>query len=86
MPHEKPKHIDHEAVRHSPCAPHFCCTVMSEIQVGELLCDSLANAEDAPALSFILLDGERVVAEQTSYTVTGGDPFSDEIGRQVCLQ
>lgn len=51
--------------------------------MGELLCDSLVNAEDAATLSFVLLEGERVVADQTSYTVTDGDAFSDGIGRRV---
>lgn len=52
--------------------------------MSELLCDTLANAEDAAALSFVLLEDERVVAEQTSYTVTGGEAFTDGIGRKVC--
>ena len=65
------------AVRYSP--------VVSEIEVGELLCDSLVNAEDASTLAFVLLEGERVVADQTSYTVKDGEAFTDGIGRKVCL-
>lgn len=66
------------AVRYSP--------VVSEIEVGELLCDSLANAEDADALSFVLLNDNRVIAVQTSYTVIDGSAFTDGIGRKACLQ
>ncbi|CAN0434427.1 unnamed protein product, partial [Laminaria digitata] len=57
--------------------------VVSEVQFGELLCDSLVNAEDADALSFPLINNERVIAEKTSYTVTNGDAFTDDIGRRV---
>lgn len=53
--------------------------------MSELLCDTLANAEDAAALSFVLLEDERVIAEQTSYTVTDGEAFTDGIGRKVCV-
>ena len=54
--------------------------------MGELLCDSLANAEDADALSFVLLNDNRVIAVQTSYTVIDGSAFTDGIGRKACLQ
>lgn len=69
-----------------PCFTVCCALVVSSIQLGELLCDSLVNAENAESLSFVLLEDERVVAQQTSYVVTDGDAFSDGIGRKVRLQ
>lgn len=49
-----------------------------------MLCDTLAEAEDAAVLSFILLENETIVAEKSSYTVTDGDAFTDGVGRKVC--
>lgn len=51
--------------------------------MGELLCDTLVEAEDADALSFVLLNNESVIAEKSSFTVVTGDPFTDDIGRKV---
>lgn len=62
---------------------------MSEIELAELLCDTLVDAEDAAVLNFALLNGEAVIAERTSYTVTDGDAFTDGITRKVrvvCMQ
>ena len=58
---------------------------MSPIEVGELLCDTLAYAEDAAALSFALLQNETVTAEKSYYAVTNGEVFTDGIGRKVCF-
>ena len=58
--------------------------VTSPIEVGELLCDSLLDAEDAAALSFVLLQNETIVAEKSSYTAFDGGAFTDGIGRKVC--
>ena len=58
---------------------------MSPIEVGELLCDTLADAEDAAALSFALLQNETVTAEKSYYAVTNGEVFTDGIGRKVCV-
>ena len=52
--------------------------------MGELLCDSLLDAEDAAALSFVLLQNETIVAEKSSYTAIDGGAFTDGIGRKVC--
>lgn len=53
--------------------------------MGELLCDTLEEAEDADALSFLLLNDESVIAEKSSFTAATGDPFTDNIGRKVCM-
>lgn len=57
--------------------------VVSPIEMGELLCDTLGEAEDADALSFVLLNNESVIAEKSSFTVATGDAFTDSIGRKV---
>lgn len=56
---------------------------MPPVEVGELLCDTLEVAEDAAFLSFIIHEGDTIVAEKSSYTVAEGDSFTDGIGRRV---
>ena len=56
---------------------------MGSVELGELLCKSLAEAEDAAALSFLVLSEERVVAGRTAYGFTAGDIFTDSVGRHV---
>lgn len=57
--------------------------VVSPIEMGELMCDSLILAEDANALSFVVTNNEIVVAEKLSYTEISGEAFTDNIGRKV---
>lgn len=57
--------------------------VVGSVELGELLCESLENAEDAGALSFLILDNDNIIAEKTSYVYTPGDIFSDGTGRHV---
>lgn len=63
--------------------PRRSTTVVSPVEVGELLCDTLEEAEDAAFLSFLLLENESIVAEKSSYIVTSGGAFTDGIGRKV---
>lgn len=56
---------------------------MGSVELGELLCESLRNAEDADALLFLVLNDERVIAEKSTYTFTTGDIFTDGVGRHV---
>eukprot|EP00904_Undaria_pinnatifida_P008017 jgi/Undpi1/4345/HiC_scaffold_17.g07711.m1 len=58
-------------------------TVVAPVEFGELLCDTLAVAEDALFLSFVLLDDETIVAAKSSYTVANGSTFTDGVGRKV---
>ncbi|CAN0061623.1 unnamed protein product, partial [Ectocarpus sp. 12 AP-2014] len=58
-------------------------TVLGEVQLGELLCDSLVQAEDAPLLQFALSANETIIANQTSYTVVSGETFTGGVGRRI---
>lgn len=59
--------------------------VVGSVQLGALLCDSLAGAEDATMLSFAIPGAEIVTAKESSYMVVAGDAFSDAIGRKVTV-
>ncbi|CAM9760210.1 unnamed protein product [Ascophyllum nodosum] len=58
-------------------------TVIGDVLVATLLCDSLAQAEDAPTLRFSMSPSETFTAEKTSYSVFPGETFSDGIIRKV---
>ncbi|CBN79561.1 conserved unknown protein [Ectocarpus siliculosus] len=58
-------------------------TVLGEVQLGELLCDSLVQAEDAPLLQFALSANETIIANRTSYTVVSGETFTGGVGRRI---
>ncbi|CAN0243372.1 unnamed protein product [Ascophyllum nodosum] len=53
------------------------------VQLGELMCDSLPNAEDAPALAFPISPNETITANKKFYTVHDGTTFADCISRKV---
>eukprot|EP00752_Nemacystus_decipiens_P018442 g16533.t1 len=54
-----------------------------EIELGELLCDSLDEASGSSQLRFAMSSTETVTAERTSYTEYDGDVFSDSNDRKV---
>ncbi|CAM9390565.1 unnamed protein product, partial [Hapterophycus canaliculatus] len=56
-----------------------------DIELGELLCDSLDGAEDSELLRFVMSSTETVTAQRTSFTVVGGDVFSDDVNRKTFL-
>lgn len=62
--------------------PYYYCLVVGSVELGELVCDSLALAIDAAALSFVIQD-ETLIADRASYTFTSGDAFEDGIGVHV---
>ncbi|CAN0355754.1 unnamed protein product [Ascophyllum nodosum] len=56
---------------------------VQSIQLEELLCESLVNAEDAPVLQFSVDPNEKFIANQNSFTVLNGSIFDDGINRKV---
>ena len=60
------------------CVP----AVTGAVELGEISCASLENATDASALA-MTMNGERLVAGQTSYSFTDGEIFDDGVGRHV---
>lgn len=53
----------HQSCRHQcrgggGSSRHTCLSVLGEVQLGELLCDSLVDAEDAPLLRFAISENE----------------------------
>lgn len=52
------------------------------MELGTLSCNSLANAANAAAVG-MTIHGERIVADQTSYTLVDGGIFDDGISRHV---
>eukprot|EP00904_Undaria_pinnatifida_P008030 jgi/Undpi1/4357/HiC_scaffold_17.g07723.m1 len=59
-------------------------TVTGAVELGEISCASLENATDASALA-MTMNGERLVAGQTSYSFTDGEIFDDGVGRHTLL-
>ncbi|CAM9703792.1 unnamed protein product, partial [Scytosiphon promiscuus] len=58
-------------------------TVLGEVQLGELLCESLDLAEGAPLLQFALSANETILANQTSYVEISGEIYTGGIGRKI---
>eukprot|EP00904_Undaria_pinnatifida_P008029 jgi/Undpi1/4356/HiC_scaffold_17.g07722.m1 len=57
-------------------------SVVGPVELGTLSCNSLANAANAAAVG-MTIHGERIVADQTSYTLVDGGIFDDGISRHV---
>eukprot|EP00903_Cladosiphon_okamuranus_P011188 g10557.t1 len=60
-------------------------TVVGEVQLGELLCDSLAEAEDAPFLRFSISDNEMLLVKRMFYSVVSGESFTGGVGRRTWI-
>ncbi|CAM9635177.1 unnamed protein product [Scytosiphon promiscuus] len=57
--------------------------VRKDIELGELLCDSLGDAPGSTLLRFAFSSTETVTAERTSFSVIGGGAFTDGQERKV---
>lgn len=57
-------------------------TVVGPVELGEITCAALDDAVDAPSVSLTIHD-ERIIAKQSSYSLTDGSAFDDGIGRHV---
>eukprot|EP00752_Nemacystus_decipiens_P014855 g13226.t1 len=60
-------------------------TVVGDVQLGELLCDSLASASGATLLRFAISPTEAVIAERTSYTSVDGSVLPDSKERKLWM-
>ncbi|CAN0166407.1 unnamed protein product [Ectocarpus sp. 6 AP-2014] len=58
-------------------------TVVGDIELGELLCDSLEDAPGASLLKFTISSIETVIAERTSYSSIDGSVLPDGNTRKV---
>ncbi|CAM9373919.1 unnamed protein product, partial [Ectocarpus sp. 8 AP-2014] len=60
-------------------------TVVVQIGLGELLCDSLEDASDSTLLRFNISSTEAVIAERTSYSSIDGNVFPDGETRKIWM-
>ncbi|CAM9277620.1 unnamed protein product, partial [Ectocarpus sp. 12 AP-2014] len=60
-------------------------TVVVQIGLGELLCDSLEDAPDSTFLRFNVSSTEAVIAERTSYSSVDGNIFPDGETRKIWM-
>ncbi|CAM9938469.1 unnamed protein product, partial [Ectocarpus sp. 4 AP-2014] len=60
-------------------------TVVVQIGLGELLCDSLEDASDSTLLRFNISSTETVIAERTSYSSIDGNVFPDGETRKIWM-
>ncbi|CAM9764939.1 unnamed protein product, partial [Ectocarpus sp. 4 AP-2014] len=60
-------------------------SVVGDVELGELLCDSLEDASDSSLLRFTISSTETVIAERTSYSSIDGSVLSDGITRKSFL-
>eukprot|EP00752_Nemacystus_decipiens_P014856 g13227.t1 len=60
-------------------------TVVGDVQLGELLCDSLESASGATLLRFAISPTEAVIAQRTSYTSVDGSVLPDSKERKLWM-
>eukprot|EP00903_Cladosiphon_okamuranus_P019467 g17901.t1 len=60
-------------------------TVVGQVELGELLCDSLNDASGATLLRFAISSTETVIAERTSYSTIDGSVMPDGKGRKLWM-
>ncbi|CAN0210802.1 unnamed protein product, partial [Ectocarpus sp. 6 AP-2014] len=60
-------------------------TVVGDIELGDLLCDSLEDASDSSLLRFAISSTETVVAERTSYSFIDGNVLPDGNTRKTWM-
>ncbi|CAN0121836.1 unnamed protein product [Ectocarpus sp. 4 AP-2014] len=60
-------------------------TVVGDIELGELLCDSLEDASDSSLLRFTISSTETVIAERTFYLSVDGNVLQDGNTRKTWL-
>eukprot|EP00903_Cladosiphon_okamuranus_P015479 g14291.t1 len=60
-------------------------TVVGEVKLGKLLCESLDGAPGATLLRFTISSTETVIAERTSYSTVDGSVLPDGEGRKLWM-
>ncbi|CAM9941892.1 unnamed protein product [Ascophyllum nodosum] len=62
---------------------NYNATVVGDVQIAEVLCDTLVEAEGASSLTFTFSPGENIVVDKAFYTEHSGDVFTDGLSRKV---